>query len=132
VNAQDPIHTSPDYEAKKIKAILATRIMVVIVVSLAIVIVAVQLFTTLQIRSTQKVSSSNTKVIKALAEQIKSCTTPGGECSKRGAKQTGQAVTRIGTQNLAIVVCADQPGQQTERQIRRCAADIIRRVERRG
>lgn len=134
MNAHDPIHSSPDYEAKKIKAILATRIMVVIVIALVVIIVAVQLFTTLQIRSAQKVNANNTRITKDLAEQIRSCTSPTGECSKQNARKTAGVVGVIGqgevlAASAASWCAADRPGQTFE-QILRCTIAHVKTAKK--
>lgn len=62
--------------------------------------------------------------IKSLAADIRSCTTPGQECSRRGAKQTAQAIAAIGVGNrksaAAAASCAISEKKPTYENIYAC------------
>jgi cell division protein FtsB len=80
------------------------------------------------VRDQQKVTSplvaqgadSNARII-ALAEQIKSCTTPQGECAQRNAKSTGVAL-------VVIVACAVRPDVRTLDDAKACVTDLLGRL----
>lgn len=82
------------------------------------------------VRAKQNSNAPLLQSIQDLAEQINSCTDPEGECAKRGAKATGAAIASINQYGLYVVTCADQPGQQTEVELRTCA-DRLQAMARR-
>lgn len=67
------------------------------------------------------------------ADQIESCTTVGGECYKRGERQTAKAIGMLNAYQREVVIlaaaCADRPGVQGEAEIRRCVDRGLKRAE---
>jgi len=72
-----------------------------------------------------KTTAANTEQIKRVAEQIESCTTPEGECFKRGQARTGAAVASINDVVILAAACAKQPNNVTAAQIRACVVDLL-------
>ena len=64
----------------------------------------------------REATTSTNKTSKAVLD----CTTPGGECFKRGRRATAKAVGDINRVIVLAASCADRPGDQTRRQIERC------------
>jgi hypothetical protein len=106
------------------RAVLATRITIVAALVLGALIVGLQLVTTLQtneiakgIEDEQAVSAERGKSIKATAEQVESCTTPGMACFKRSQAATAAAVGSINQVAVYAAACAaDVPGELPVRQ----------------
>lgn len=67
--------------------------------------------------------------IKKVAEQIRSCTTPGEPCSERNRKATAKAVSDIGRANAAAAAAASACALQVERptfqRIYNCVLDTL-------
>ena len=72
-----------------------------------------------------KVTKSNTEQIKQLAETIRSCTDPAGECYKQGQERTGAAVASINEVIIYAAACADQPGVDSVPKIRNCVRALL-------
>lgn len=64
-------------------------------------IVLASIFVLLSIRYTQTEGSPLTKRIVALSEDIKSCTSPEGECAKRNQQQTAKVIADLIAGNSA-------------------------------
>lgn len=60
-----------------------------------------------------------------ILQEIESCTTPDGECSKRGEAATGNAVTSLNNIIVAAATCADEPGVQGRTEIEMCMRDML-------
>lgn len=52
--------------------------------------------------------ANTSKRTESIAEQIKSCVDPEGECAKRGQATTAEAVAALNRATLVIVKCADE------------------------
>lgn len=81
---------------------VAVGILAVLVIGTAITSLA----TLSAIRGTQVSGVERSKDTKTLAEQIQSCTTPGGACYERSQKQTAKAVGAIGAANRKSAAAA--------------------------
>lgn len=57
--------------------------------------------------------------------QIKDCTSPEGECFKRGQRQTADAVSSINRVAIIAAACADKPRRQTVEQIQACVIEQL-------
>lgn len=107
------------------RAVLVTRITIVAALLLGAAIVTLQLVTTLSIREEQKVGVTRGESIKATAEQVESCTTPGRECFKRSQAATAAAVGSINQVAVYAAACAAdvdsaQPVRKRVRIIEKC------------
>ena len=112
--------------------VIVRRTLVVLLIILVAFVVALQLYTTLAVRQTQVYNTARAKDTQTLAEQIRSCTTPGGECYDRGQKQTAKAVGTIGvTQQAAAAAgayCAThKPVPDSKRAMLRCVKAQMRK-----
>jgi len=109
------------------RAALWTRILVVSGIVFSVVVAILLLATVLIVRQTQVDNAERAEDTKVLAEQIKSCTTPGGECFQRGERRTAKAVGAIGAVNkrsaAAAAACA-----QTRREYRAILRCINRTI----
>jgi hypothetical protein len=119
-------------ERKTVRASLATRAFLVFIGVLVGLVVVLQLNTTLLIRHDQeagqqraKDTNKNTDQIKQLAETIKSCTDPAGQCFKDGQARTGEAVASINEVIIYAAACADRPGVDSPPEIRNCIRDLL-------
>lgn len=61
-----------------------------------------------------KLNRQNSQIV----EQIKSCTTVGGECYEEQSKRTAEVADALLSANIAVAVCSRQ--ETTEAAIRRC------------
>lgn len=75
--------------------------------------------TTASIREQQKTNTSTN-------EAVLSCVDPEGECSKRNARSTSDALEVINKVTTLAAACADRPGRQTELQIESCILEGLR------
>lgn len=71
-----------------------------------------------------KDTKANTDAIRRIAEQIESCTSPEGDCFKRGQERTGQAVASINDVIIAAAAC--DKGDTPLAQIQDCVEDLLR------
>lgn len=116
------LHAIHDSGPAKARAVLWTRILIVCAVIFSVFIAGLQLYTTALVRQTQVANTDRAKDTQDLAEQIRSCTSPGGKCYERGQKQTAKAVGAIGVVNrksaAAAATCAQTRTEYAE--ILRC------------
>ena len=114
-----PIHDSGPAKAR---AVLWTRILIVCGIIFSLLVTGLLLYTVLLVRQTQVDGVARSKDTKVLAEQIRSCTSPGGKCYERGQRQTAKAVDAIGAVNkssaAAAAACAQTRTEYAE--ILRC------------
>lgn len=54
------------------------------------------------------------------------CTTPTGECAKRGQQQTQEALKQIARHDEVVTFCANRPGNDTLIQLRACIEKEIK------
>lgn len=63
-------------------------------------------------------------------QQIKNCTTPGGDCFLRAARLQARVIgdppAPINDVVILAAACADRPGVDTEDEIRKCVRDGLR------
>lgn len=71
-----------------------------------------------------KETQLNTETIERLAEDIESCTTPEGECAKRNARATADAIATINEITIFAAACATQ-GNDTATEIRLCVENQL-------
>jgi hypothetical protein len=55
------------------------------------------------------------------------CTTPKGDCTKRGQEQTKQALIQIARHDEAVTFCANRTGNDTIERLRACVAKEIKK-----
>lgn len=58
-------------------------------------------------------------------EEVRSCTTPGGECYQRGQESTVKAVGDINRIVVYAAACADRRGVNTEQEIQACVLKLL-------
>lgn len=131
---------SPEDEAlqrKVARSTFVTRLFIIVAIAVGVaclyVMIGLAADTNQVVTRVSDKQNSNAPLLKSiqdLAQQINSCTDPKGECAKRGAKSTGAAIASINQYGLYVVTCADQPGQQTEVELRTCA-DRLQAIARR-
>jgi glutaminase len=63
---------------------------------------------------------------RAVLNEVRSCTKPGGECYKRGQENTGTAVESINKVVLYAATCADKRGVNTQSEIEACVLDLLK------
>jgi hypothetical protein len=121
LNDLDP---DEDLHKKVQRAERARRLFVIAVCVFMVTTVTAVILITSKISNQQEVNAPILEEIQKLSEEIKSCTDPQGVCSKRGEKRTGEAIAALNQYGVYLEACADQPGQQTEKQLRDCADDL--------
>lgn len=121
------------------RAELMKRILIVATFGMVTVVLVLILVIISQIRATQQTGSPILKAvlgqqadIKRAADnaqdtndQILDCLDPDGQCYKESQERTGQSVASINEVTYYAAVCADRPGSQSLRDIRRCISDLI-------
>ena len=114
-----PIHDSGPAKAR---AVLWSRILIVCGIIFSLLVTGLLLYTVLLVRQTQVDGVARSKDTKVLAEQIRSCTSPGGKCYERAQKQTAKAVDAIGAVNKSSAAAAAACAQTRSdyRSILRC------------
>ena len=89
-------------------------------------------YTIVAIRDSQTENSPILKEVRALAEQIDSCTNPDGACAQQGQEQTANAVAQIALEQAYALVCSVTEDENTTeqtpvellRKIQACTADL--------
>lgn len=101
-----PSHSIHDNGPAKARAVLWSRIFIVCATLFSVFVAILLLTAVLLVRQTQLDNARRAEDTRELAEQIKSCTTPGGECFQRGEKRTAAAVGAIGVVNKRSAAAA--------------------------
>ena len=119
------LHAIHDSGPAKARAVLWTRILLVCGIIFSLLVTGLLLYSVLLIRQTQVINAGRAEDTKALAEKIRSCTSPGGKCYERAQKQTAKAVGAIGAANRKSAAAA-----ATCAQTRTKYAEILRCINR--
>lgn len=112
-------------ESQYRRALVVGRLVVGAFAVLVLALLVAVVYLALQVRHTQLEGTPTGKKLLAAANQIESCTTPDGECYKRGQKQQGGAIADINKITVYAAACADREGEQTVEAIQFC---VLRRL----
>lgn len=129
MTAPAPISDEALYKRER-RASFATRLFVIVVGAAVAAILVANLAGLIIIRhqqvanvKTNDETHANSVVLKNLAAQILSCTTPKGECYRTGQERTGEAVASINQVVIYAVACSKvipNQGQRTFDEIQAC------------
>lgn len=112
------------------RADLATRLFFVFVTVMLVASLAILAFLAVQDHRRQRVIEAQSVENGRLAEAIRDCTTPGGDCYQRSRQASADAVGSINRVTVIAAACAvginaDLPVAERERLIRACLTERL-------